>query len=108
MRRFVQSAGQPNHCRLSSWPVFKFDPADLSNRLCVGLTCAWLHVGARPALADETSNAAPADEKPASTASLLPMPTMAGPLTANQTPEKIDFGELGNVSVSGVLSGFAQ
>ena len=61
---------------------------------------------------DETVAAeqAPAAEEPASTPPAPPalMPPMAGPLAVNSKPNTYDAGVLGNVYVTGIVSGFAQ
>jgi hypothetical protein len=53
---------------------------------------------------------APAAAEPASTPPAAPtlMPPMAGPLAANSKPNSYDAGPLGNVYVTGIVSGFAQ
>lgn len=38
----------------------------------------------------------------------VPVPAMAGPLSANSNPTKVDAGPLGNIYVTGVASGIAQ
>src|SRR5260370_24242105 len=72
----------------------------------IGLaTCgaAW----ADEAFADEQT---PATEAPASTPPAPPtlLPAMSGPLAANSKPNSYDAGPLGNVYVTGIVSGFAQ
>jgi len=73
------------------------------------LACTLVNVGAMSASAEESGQPlAPANEQPASaTSSALPMPAMAGPLTANESPARFD-GAFGNVFVTGALTGFAQ
>src|SRR5260370_28338297 len=50
--------------------------------------------------------AAPAEAAAAAPPTLLP--AMSGPLTANAKPNTYDAGPLGNVYITGVVSGFAQ
>lgn len=71
--------------------------------------CALVSLGASPGWADET--AAPpraGQEQLAAASSALTAPSMAGPLTANPHPAKFDTGPLGNVFVTGALTGLAQ
>jgi Putative beta-barrel porin-2, OmpL-like. bbp2 len=56
-----------------------------------------------PAFADEQT---PAAQEPASSPTLLP--AMSGPLAVNSKPNTYDAGPLGNVYVTGIVSGFAQ
>jgi Putative beta-barrel porin-2, OmpL-like. bbp2 len=56
------------------------------------------------AVADEQ---APAAAAPASTPPTL-LPAMSGPLAADSKPNSYDAGPLGNVYITGVVSGFAQ
>ena len=57
------------------------------------------------ALADEPAPAA--EELPPAAPPVL-MPAMAGPLAVNSKPNSYDAGLLGNVYVTGIVSGFAQ
>ncbi len=56
------------------------------------------------AFADEP--AAPAEAAAAAPPTLLP--AMSGPLAANAKPNSYDAGPLGNVYITGIVSGFAQ
>src|ERR1044071_1644011 len=74
------------------------------------VACAFSSLAALPGWADET-NPAPAagQERPAGPASAaLTAPSMAGPLTANPEPTKFDAGPIGNVFVTGALTGLLR
>jgi hypothetical protein len=58
------------------------------------------------AFADEPAPAAA--EEPAPPAPPVLLPAMAGPLAVNSKPNSYDAGLLGNVYVTGIVSGFAQ
>jgi len=76
--------------------------------------CAILAAMPDEAAADEQTAEQPAPEPvvPKSAEAVAPAPTllpaMAGPLAANAKPNSYDAGPLGNVYVTGVVSGFAQ
>ena len=63
-----------------------------------------LWVGSMPAWGDDTT---PPAETPAPTPPTL-LPAFSGSLSANAKPTSFDAGPLGNIFVTGVVSGFAQ
>jgi len=73
----------------------------------IGLATCGVAWAADEAFADEQT---PATEAPASTPPAPPtlLPAMSGPLAANSKPNSYDAGPLGNVYVTGIVSGFAQ
>lgn len=75
--------------------------------LLLNITTCGAALMAGEALADEQT---PVAEAPASTPPAPPtlLPAMAGPLAANSKPNSYDAGPLGNVYVTGIVSGFAQ
>jgi len=74
------------------------------------LACAFLSLVALPGWADEVSPPpAAGQEQPAGPASAaLTAPSMAGPLTANPDPAKFDAGPIGNLFVTGALTGLLR
>src|SRR5258708_19348620 len=73
----------------------------------IGLATCGVAWAADEAFADEQT---PATEAPASPPPATPtlLPAMSGPLAANSKPNSYDAGPLGNVYVTGIVSGFAQ
>lgn len=69
--------------------------------------CGMLMATPDAAVADEQT---PAAEQPAPAPPTPPtlLPAMSGPLAANAKPNSYDAGPLGNVYVTGIVSGFAQ
>ena len=73
--------------------------------------CACLGLTALPGWADETDSPAASGQDQAAAGSAGPpvsTPSMGGPLTANPDPTKLDAGPVGNVFVTGALTGLAQ
>src|SRR5208337_5394115 len=74
----------------------------------IALLCALLGICSMPSRADETTPpAAPAAAATAPTPPTL-FPAFSGSLAANSKPSSFDAGPLGNVLVTGIVSGFAQ
>ena len=71
---------------------------------------ALLSLAALPGWADEASPPpAGGQEQPAGSANAaLTAPSMAGPLTANPDPAKFDAGPIGNLFVTGALTGLLR
>jgi len=69
--------------------------------------CGLLAVAPDEAFADDQ---APAAQEPASTPPTPPvlLPALTGPLATNSKPMSYDTGPLGNIYVTGIVSGFAQ
>ena len=72
---------------------------------CAAIACA-SGLSAAPALADDAP-AAPA-AAPAPAPVVLGTPAMSGPLAANTSPAKFDAGPLGEIFVTGAVSGYGQ
>ena len=79
-------------------------PVLLGGLLCLVAVPGWADKAAR---ASTTGQEQPADVEPPAPAALT-APSMAGPLSANPDPAKFDAGPVGDVFVTGALTGLAK